>query len=282
MNTPSWNGYGMEVSPHHHWRLSTARRSPRNVRRQTIRKTFPQKANQVTITVTFIAVPPVWESAVMPLPEQTPALLDRIRAGDGAALGELFTHYRERLWRMVHLRLDRRILRRVSPDDVLQEAFLDVARRIGEFLANPAVPFYVWLRFLTIQRLQMVQRTHLGAQMRSVGMESALGPDGMPFASADSIADKLFSRMTSPSQAAIRHEMQAQLRAALDEMDPMDREVLALRHFEELANNEVAQVLGLSKEAASKRYLRALKRLKEFLAASPGCFLTSDQSRASP
>src|SRR5262245_48227434 len=109
----------------------------------------------------------------MSVPE-TAGLLDRLRGGDDQAVGELFDLYRERLWRMVYVRLDRRLSGRADADDVLQEAFLDVARRIGEYLANPAVPFYVWLRFLVVQRMQMVQRVHLGAQMRDVDLEVAL------------------------------------------------------------------------------------------------------------
>ena len=99
----------------------------------------------------------------MSIAERTTTLLDGLRAGDGQALGELFMLYRDRLWRMLYVRLDRRLASRVAPDDVLQETFLDVSRRIGEYLSDPAVPFYVWLRFLTIQRMQIVQRTHLGA-----------------------------------------------------------------------------------------------------------------------
>jgi RNA polymerase sigma-70 factor (ECF subfamily) len=201
----------------------------------------------------------------MGVPERTAELLERIRAGDGAAAGELFDLYRERLWRMLYVRLDRRLSSRVAPEDVLQEAFLDVARRVGEYLDNPAVPFYVWLRFLTVQRMQMVQRMHLGAQMRDVGLEVALPPGGAALASSESMAGQLVGHMTSPSQAAIRRELQDRLRAALDEMDPLDREVLALRHFEELGNNEVAEVLGITKDAASKRHVRALKRLKDIL-----------------
>jgi RNA polymerase sigma-70 factor (ECF subfamily) len=218
----------------------------------------------------------------MNLAEQTAKLLDHLRksipspepAGSNAkndeALGELFTLYRERLWRMLFVRLDQRLSSRVSPDDVLQETYLDVARRIGEYLADPAVPFYVWLRFLTVQRMLMIQRAHLGSQMRDVRVEISRPNGQLPAASAGSMAGQLISQLTSPSQAAIRHELQARLRAALNEMDPLDREVLALRHFEELGNNEVAQVLGISKDAASKRHVRALRRLKEILADPSG------------
>ena len=205
----------------------------------------------------------------MSVAEQSAVLLDRLRAGHRDALGELFMLYRERLWRMLYVRLDRRLASRVAPDDVLQETFLDVARRVGEYLQDPAVPFYVWLRFLAVQRMQMVQRAHLGAQRRDVSQEVPL-PQGGPFASAESMAGQLVSHMTSPSQAAIRGELQDRLRSALDEMDPLDREVLALRHFEELGNNEAAQVLGISKDAASKRHVRALKRLRDILADAAG------------
>jgi RNA polymerase sigma-70 factor (ECF subfamily) len=206
----------------------------------------------------------------MSVPERTAALLDLLRAGDNAgALGELFTLHRERLWRMLTVRLDRRLASRVAPDDVIQETFLDVARRIGEYLADPAVPFYVWLRFLAVQRMQMVQRVHLGAQMRDVSQEVSLA-QGAALASSESMAGQLVCHMTSPSQAAIRHELQARLRAALDEMDPLDREVLALRHFEELGNTEAAEILGISKAAASKRHVRALVRLREILTDADG------------
>jgi RNA polymerase sigma-70 factor (ECF subfamily) len=202
----------------------------------------------------------------MSVAERTAILLDRLRARDAEALGELFELHRERLWRMLYVRLDRRLSRRVSADDVLQEAFLDVANRIGEYLDGPAVPFYVWLRFLTVQRMQIVQRAHLGAQMRDVSQEVPLAGEGVALASAESMAGQLVGHLTSPSQAAIRRELQERLRAALDAMDPLDREVLALRHFEELGNAEVAVVLGISKDAASKRHVRALVRLREILA----------------
>jgi RNA polymerase sigma-70 factor (ECF subfamily) len=188
-------------------------------------------------------------------------LLHRACAGDAAALAELFGRYRERLRRMIRVRLDPRLGRRVDPSDVLQEAYLDASRRLGEFAARPAVPFYVWLRALTGQRLVDTHRRHLGAQQRDAGREVPLGAAG-PAASSQSLAEQVLARLTSPTAAAVRAEVCDRLRAALDALDPLDREVLVLRHFEELNNNETALVLGLDKSAASKRYIRAVRRLK--------------------
>jgi RNA polymerase sigma-70 factor, ECF subfamily len=206
----------------------------------------------------------------MSVAERTATLLDRLRDDDYEVLGELFMLYRERLWRMLYVRLDHRLKSRLTPDDVLQDTFLDVSRRIAEYIANPAVPFYVWLRFLAVQRMQMAHRAHLGAQVRDVSQEVSLPQSERALASAESMAGQLVSHMTSPSQAAIRSELQDRLRAALNEMDPLDREVLALRHFEELANNEVAEILGISKDAASKRHVRALMRLRDILTSADG------------
>jgi RNA polymerase sigma-70 factor (ECF subfamily) len=198
--------------------------------------------------------------------------LRRLADGDQAALAELFGRYRERLRRMVKLRLDRRLQGRIDASDVLQEAYLDVAKRASEYAANPTMPFFLWLRFLTGQRLVMVHRQHLGAKMRDAGQEVSLYRGALPQASSVSLAAQLLGRMTSPSLAAVRAEMQLKLQEALNGMDPIDREVLVLRHFEELSNGETAALLGLQKAAASNRYIRALKRLKEVLSSMPGFF----------
>jgi RNA polymerase sigma-70 factor, ECF subfamily len=199
-------------------------------------------------------------------------LLRRATAGDAAALGELFAHYRERLHRMVRLRLDRRVAGRLDPSDVLQDAYLDVARRFPEYAAAPDVPFYVWLRALTGQRLIDLHRRHLGARMRDAGQEVSLYRRGLPQASSASLAQQLLAGLTSPTQAAVRAEMQLKLQDALNSMDPIDREVLVLRHFEELNNIETAAELGIEPSAASKRYLRAIRRLKAILDQVPGFF----------
>jgi RNA polymerase sigma-70 factor (ECF subfamily) len=202
--------------------------------------------------------------------DEVPALLDRLRAGDRDALAELFARYREPLRRMVVLRLDQRLTGRVSPSDVLQETYVDAMKRVPHLFENPDMPFFVWLRWIAGQRLVEVHRQHLGARMRDAGLEISLQRGYPAPASSSCLAAHLAEGHTSPSRAAIRGEMLAQLEAALDRLDPIDREVLALRHFEELSNTEAAAVLGLDKSAASKRYARALIRLKEILASMLG------------
>ena len=194
--------------------------------------------------------------------------------GDEPALLALFDRNRPRLRRMVQLRLDGRLQGRIDADDVLQEAFLDVARRAAEYLADPSMPPFLWVRFLTAQRLQALHRHHLGAGMRDPRREVALHHGAAPEASSASLAAMLLGRLTSPTRAARRAEMQLRLQEALNAMDPTDREVLTLRHFEELSNAEVAGLLGLRTTAASNRYVRALKRLKDILSEVAGDFQT--------
>ena len=202
----------------------------------------------------------------------TDDLLRRAKAGDAPALGALFAHYRDRLRQMVRLRLDPRVAGRLDASDVLQEAYLDVARRFPEYAAAPAVPVYVWLRTLTGQRLIDLHRQHLGAKLRDAGQEVSLYRGALPQASSASLAQQLLAGLTSPTQAAVRAEMQLQLQEALNCMDAMDREVVVLRHFEELNHVETAAVLGIEPSAASKRYLRAIRRLKAILDQVPGFF----------
>ena len=200
------------------------------------------------------------------------ALLERAIAGDESALAALFDGYRDRLRRMVRLRLDRRLQRRIDSSDVLQEAHLEVARRAREYLEQRTMPPYLWFRFLTSQALLALHRHHFGSRKRDPAQEVSLRPQGPPQATSISLAEMLLGRLTSPTIAARRAEMQLRLQELLNTMEPLDREVVALRHFEELSNSETARVLGLEKTAASNRYIRALKRLKEALATIPGFF----------
>jgi RNA polymerase sigma-70 factor (ECF subfamily) len=212
----------------------------------------------------------VTSMAKIPDRSETTHLVEQALRGDRRALGELLGRDRERLRRMVALRLDRRLQGRVDPSDVIQEACLDAARRLPEYHKNPAMPFFLWLRLLAGQRLQDEHRKHLGAAARDVGREISLYRGALPETTSAALAVHLLGRLTTPSQAAIRAERKIRLQEALNSLDPVDREVLALRHFEELSNGETAAVLGLDRSAASKRYARALVRLREILASVPG------------
>lgn len=180
-------------------------------------------------------------------------------------MGRLFDQYKPRLRLMVGLRLDQRIQGRVDPSDVLQEAYLDAARRIGEYAQKESMPFFVWLRLLTAEKLAFLHRHHLGVHMRDAGREVQFPVDALCPASSAVLAAELVARQPSPSEAAAKAEMRARLQTSLDAMDPIDREVLVLRHFEQLTNGEAAQTLGLTESAASQRYVRALERLRAIL-----------------
>ena len=197
-------------------------------------------------------------------------LLRRAADGDQEALHELFSGYRDRLKRMVHLRLSRRFQGRVDDSDVLQEAYLEVARRLDEYVKEPGLPFFLWLRHMTELKLAEVHRRHLGTQLRDADREVTLHRGGLPLVDSVSLAAQLLGTLTTPSQAAIKAETRLLAQEALNSMDPIDREVLALKHFEQLSTSEIAEVLGLSKAGAGSRYLRAIKRLREILSQIPG------------
>jgi RNA polymerase sigma-70 factor (ECF subfamily) len=195
--------------------------------------------------------------------------LRRAAAGDEEALRTLFEAHRDRLKRMVRLRLSPRLTGRVDDSDILQEAFVEAARQLPEYAREPGLPPFLWLRHLTALKLAEVHRRHLGTQRRDAGREVTLHRGGLPVADSASLAAQLLGSLTGPSQAAIKAETRLLVQEALNGMDPIDREVLALKHFEQLSTAEIAQVLGLSKAGAGSRYLRAIKRLREVLARLP-------------
>jgi RNA polymerase sigma-70 factor, ECF subfamily len=197
-------------------------------------------------------------------------LVERAARGDQQVWGELLDQHRDRLRRMVTLRLDRRVQGRVDASDVIQDAYLDASNRLADYVKNPEMPFFLWLRYLVGQRILDQHRRHLGAQARDAGREVSLYHGAMPETTTAALAAHLLGRMTTPSQAAIRAERKIRLQEALNSMDLLDREVLVLRHYEQLSNGEAALVLGLDKSAASKRYARALIRLKDVLTHMPG------------
>ena len=203
-------------------------------------------------------------------PSDTGHLVERLRGGDRQALTDLFQRHRDRLRRMVELRMDARLQGRVDASDVLQDAFLDAAARLDSYLQGselPAVPLAAAGRRPAAGDLPPPPP---GTKMRDAGQEVSLYRDPLPQASSAALASMLLGRLTSPSHAAIRAEQVLRVQEALNALDPLDREVVALRHFEELSRAETAQVLGITEEAGAKRYIRALRRLKAILAAMPG------------
>ncbi len=183
-------------------------------------------------------------------------------SGDSVpALGLLLIEHRDKLNRMIRCRMDRRLQGRVDPSDVVQEACVEAVKRFSEFQQQTKMPFYLWLRFLTIQQLMIVHRQHLDAKMRSITKEKSLIGDQTSAPNVAALAEMLSGAITSPSAAFQKKELQARLHAALDALEPNDREILALRHFEQLNTVESAQVLDISEGLASTRYGRALRKL---------------------
>jgi RNA polymerase sigma-70 factor, ECF subfamily len=197
-------------------------------------------------------------------------LIRRAAGGDQQALADLFSAHRDRLRRMVALRLDRRLRGRVAPSDVIQETYIDAAAGLADFAARGEMPFFLWLRRVAGMKINSAHRTHLGCQARDAAREVSIDRGAMPQATSAALAARLLGRFTTASAVAIREERKIRLQGALEAIDPLDREVLVLRHFEELTNAEAAETLGLQESAASKRYVRALKRLKDILRAMPG------------
>lgn len=197
-------------------------------------------------------------------------LIDRVVNGDKDALAQLFSAHRDRLWRMVNFRMDPRLHGRVDADDVLQESWLSVVQRIDHFLQDASRSIFVWFRLITSQTLIDIHRRHLGTQKRNAALEFSINKGWSSESTSFSLSFHLLGHLTSPTQAALREELSQQLKTALSSMNEIDREVLALRHFEQLSNRETAQILSISDQAASDRYMRALGRLRGVLKAIPG------------
>jgi RNA polymerase sigma-70 factor (ECF subfamily) len=193
---------------------------------------------------------------------QTIELLDRAGQGDAAAVNGLLERHRAALRRMVELRLDRQVQRRVDASDVVQDVLVDASRRLSEYLATRKLPFHLWLRQMARDRIIDAHRRHKVASRRSVDREQSMAAPAFADQSAIDLMGQLRDRELTPAAAATRHELELRFQAAVDRLDEPDREVIAMRHFEQLSNKEVAQALGLSEPAAGMRYLRALRRLR--------------------
>jgi RNA polymerase sigma-70 factor (ECF subfamily) len=196
----------------------------------------------------------------------TQQLLDEARRGDGQAVEALLARHRAAVRRMIELRLDPAIVQRVDASDVVQEVLLEVSQRLQEFLRKPVMPFHLWLRHIARDRLIDAHRRHHQAKKRGVGREQPLARPGWAEQSSLDLAGQLIDQELTPASAAIRQELERRLHEALSQLDEDDREMILMRHFEQLANQEVAGVLGLTEAAASMRYLRAVRRLRDLMA----------------
>jgi len=205
-----------------------------------------------------------------PQPDQTQELLAGARGGDADAVNKLLDKHREALRRMIDMRLDRRIRQRVDASDVVQDVLIDAHRRIGDYLTNPVMPFHLWLRQMAQDRLIDAHRRHRDAARRSLDREQPLVIAGTDDRSTIELAAQIWDRELTPAAAATVRELQERFAAAVEQLDEQDREVVLMRHFEQLSNSEVAEALGLSPPAASMRYLRAMRRLRELLGADAG------------
>lgn len=196
------------------------------------------------------------------------SLLRRAAAGDPDAWGRLLAAHQEQLARMVAFRMDPRLQGRVDALDIVQDAFVEASAEV--YFRAPTVSLFVWLRGVVRNKLLEVHRHHLGTRMRDAKRDRALDAPRDPDDTSAALCVHLTAGLTRPSIAAVRGEIGARLAEALGEMDPIDREVLAMRHFEQLSNAEAAQVMGIQERAAAKRYLRALERLRDILSKMPG------------
>ena len=198
-------------------------------------------------------------------------LVRHMRAGSEQALAEVFSQFRERLRQIVRFRLDYRLAGRVSDSDVLQETYLAAAKRLPHFCQQEDMPAFLWLRLVAGQQLVDIHRQHLQAEMRDVRKEVSLGGQGPSPHTSLAIAARLVGRHCSASEIVSRAESIERLETALNTMDAIDREVIALRHFEELSNVETARVLQIEPPAASKRYIRAMGRLSDLMRTFNEC-----------
>ena len=201
-----------------------------------------------------------------PEADKTQELLANAKEGSEEAIGKLLDRHRDALRRMVQMRLDRKIQRRVDVSDIVQDVLFEANRRLSKYLQEPKMPFHLWLRHMARDRIIDAHRRHRVSAKRSVDREKPLMSPANVDRSTMEIAAQLCDPAITPAAAATMHELARRFEAAIDELEERDREVLLMRHFEHLTNQEVAQALSLTEPAASMRYLRALRRLRALIA----------------
>ncbi len=207
---------------------------------------------------------PIW-----PEHDVTLNLLAEAREGDRAAVNQLLERHRLSLRKMIQMRLDQKIARRVDASDVVQDVLLEANTRLEDYLKDPRIPFHLWLRQLAQDRMIDMHRRHRGAQRRSLDRERSLEAPEFADRSGLDLMQQLADHELTPAAASIRKELETRFFTALEQLDDEDREIVLMRHFEQLGNSEVAEALGLSSAAAGMRHLRALRKLRGILSESP-------------
>lgn len=208
------------------------------------------------------------DQSIWPEHEVTQELVKAVAGGDEHAVNDLMDRHRDALKRLVHFRLDRKIASRVDASDVVQDVLLEANRRLKEYVADPSMPFHLWVRQLAKDRMIDLHRRH-HAQKRSVDKEQPLQGQRFGDRSSLDLAAQLSDQELTPAAATIRKELEERFLEALDQLDENEREIVVMRHVEHLGNGEVAEALGLSPAAAGMRYLRAIRRLKAILTDPP-------------
>ncbi len=210
--------------------------------------------------------------SIWPQPDPTANLLQDAKKGDQGAVEQLLTRHREALKRMVDMRLDKRVAQRVDVSDIVQEVLVEASRRLQLYLENPVMPFHLWIRQIAKDRIIDAHRRHRVSAKRSVDRERRLEINGQLDASTIELAGQLLDPELTPAARATQREMAIQVQTCIEQLDERDRDILLMRHYEQLSNQEVAQALGLTEPAASMRYLRALKRLRAAIAGETSDF----------
>lgn len=205
------------------------------------------------------------QHSIWPESDKTAELLSEARQGDEDAIEQLLDRHRDSLRRLIGMRIDRKILQRVDVSDVVQDVLIEANRRLQSYLANPVMSFHLWIRQIAKDRIIDAHRRHRGSAKRSIDREQPLAAARAVDQSTIDLAAQLCDPELTPAAAATQHELAQQLQLAIDKLEPRDQEIILMRHFEQLSNQEIAEALELTEPAASMRYLRALKRLRKCL-----------------
>ncbi len=206
-----------------------------------------------------------YNSRMWPDAEKTKDMLEAARSGDAAAVDHLLAEFREPLRRVIDLRLDPVLGRRIDASDIVQDVLLEANQRLVEYLRSPNMPFHLWLRHLAQDRIIDTHRRHRQAQRRSIDKEQPIERPAWVDQSSLQLAAQLVDTEQTPASAAIHEELRRRLEDALAQLAEDDRDIILMRHHEQLSNQDVAAALGLTEAAASMRYLRALRKLRAVL-----------------